>query len=42
MDENATTNLYTNVILIPYRNRKEHLDIFIKYVIPLFETYLKF
>ena len=32
---------YTNIILIPYRNRKEHLDIFIKDVIPLFEKYLK-
>jgi hypothetical protein len=32
---------YTNIILIPYRNRKEHLDIFIKNVIPLFEKYLK-
>lgn len=41
MDENATTNLYSNVILIPYRNRKEHLELFIKDVIPLFETYLK-
>ena len=30
-----------NIILIPYRNRKEHLDIFIKDVIPLFEKYLK-
>jgi hypothetical protein len=32
---------FTNVILIPYRNRKEHLDLFIKDVIPLFELYLK-
>jgi hypothetical protein len=31
----------TNVILIPYRNRKEHLDIFIKDIIPLFEKYLQ-
>ena len=41
MTENTTTNTYTNVILIPYRNRKEHLEIFIKDVIPLFEKYLK-
>ena len=33
--------MYDNVILIPYRNRKEHLDIFIKDAIPLFEKYLK-
>ena len=39
MTEN--TNKYKNVIIIPYRNRKEHLDLFIKDVIPLFETYLK-
>ena len=32
---------FSNVILIPYRNRKEHLDLFIKDVIPLFELYLK-
>ena len=32
---------YENVIIIPYRNRKEHLDLFIKDVIPLFEKYLK-
>ena len=32
---------FTNIILIPYRNRKEHLDLFIKNVIPLFEIYLK-
>ena len=32
---------FTNIILIPYRNRKEHLDLFIKDVIPLFELYLK-
>ena len=34
-------NIYTNIILIPYRNRKEHLDIFIKDSIPLFEKYLQ-
>lgn len=32
---------YENIIIIPYRNRKEHLDLFIKDVIPLFEKYLK-
>jgi hypothetical protein len=32
---------YKNIILIPYRNRNEHLDIFIKDVIPLFEKYLQ-
>jgi len=32
---------FENVIIIPYRNRKEHLELFIKVVIPLFETYLK-
>lgn len=32
---------FENVIIIPYRNRKEHLDLFIKDVIPLFEKYLK-
>jgi len=32
---------FENVIIIPYRNRKEHLDLFITNVIPLFETYLK-
>ena len=40
-DINTDINIYQNVILIPYRNRKEHLDIFIKDVIPLFEKYLK-
>lgn len=35
-----TEYTYTNIILIPYRNREEHLDIFIKDVIPLFEKYL--
>ena len=32
---------FTNVILIPYRNREKHLEIFIKHAIPLFELYLK-
>jgi len=32
---------FENVIIIPYRNRKEHLELFIKDVIPLFERYLK-
>ena len=32
---------YKNIILIPYRNRKKHLDIFIKDAIPLFEKYLQ-
>ena len=32
---------FENVIIIPYRNRKEHLELFIKNVIPLFEKYLK-
>jgi len=32
---------FENVIIIPYRDRKEHLDLFIKDVIPLFEKYLK-
>jgi hypothetical protein len=31
---------FENVIIIPYRNRKEHLEQFIKDVIPLFEKYL--
>ena len=33
--------MYKNVILIPYRNRKEHLEIYIKDAIPLFDKYLK-
>ena len=33
--------MYKNVIIVPYRNRKAHLDIFIKDAIPLFEKYLK-
>ena len=32
---------FSNVILIPYRNRKEHLDIFINDAIPLFKKYLE-
>ena len=33
--------MYKNIIIIPYRNRKEHLDIFISDALPLFEKYLK-
>ena len=33
--------MYKNIIIVPYRNRKEHLDIFIKDALPLFEKYLK-
>lgn len=33
--------MYSNIIIIPYRNRKEHLETFIKNVIPLFDKYLK-
>jgi len=33
--------MYENIILIPYRNRKEHLDIFINEAIPIFIKYLK-
>jgi beta-1,4-galactosyltransferase 1 len=33
--------MYKNIIIIPYRNRKEHLDIFIRDALPLFEKYLK-
>ncbi len=29
-----------NIILVPYRNRKAHLDTFIKDVVPLFEQHL--
>jgi len=32
---------YINIILIPFRNRKEHLDIFLKKLIFLFYSYLK-
>jgi beta-1,4-galactosyltransferase 1 len=41
MPEYTNTNTYANIILIPYRNRKEHLDIFITNAIPLFDKYLK-
>ena len=41
MSKNIYTATYTNIILIPYRNRKEHLDIFIKDAIPLFEKHLQ-
>jgi hypothetical protein len=33
--------MYKNVIIVPYRNRKEHLDIFIRDALPLFDKYLK-
>jgi hypothetical protein len=33
--------MYKNIIIVPYRNRKEHLDIFIRDAIPLFEKYLQ-
>jgi hypothetical protein len=33
--------MYENIILIPYRNRKEHFDIFLKEAIPIFIKYLK-
>lgn len=32
--------MYENIILIPFRKRKEHLEYFIKNTVPLFETYL--
>jgi len=33
--------MYKNVIIVPYRNRKEHLDIFIRDAVPVFEKYLQ-
>ena len=33
--------MYKNIIIVPYRNRAAHLDIFIRDAIPLFEKYLK-
>ena len=33
--------MYKNVIIVPYRNRKEHLDIFIHDAVPVFEKYLQ-
>ena len=33
--------MYKNIIIVPYRNRKAHLDIFIRDAIPIFEKYLK-
>jgi len=41
MTENTNNNIYSNIILIPYRNRKEHLELFLRYDIPLFEKYLQ-
>ncbi len=32
--------MYQNSIVIPYRNRKEHLDYFIKHTVPLIENLL--
>ena len=32
--------MYDNIILIPYRNREEHLDYFIKNVYPLINKYM--
>lgn len=32
--------MYENVVLIPYRNRQEHLDYFINNTVPLFEKWL--
>ena len=32
--------MYDNVVLIPYRNRKNHLDYFINNTVPLFEKWL--
>ena len=31
------TDKYDNVIIIPYRNRKKHLDYFIENTVPLIE-----
>ena len=41
MSNYTNTNTYSNIILIPYRHRKEHLEYFIKDAIPLFEKYLQ-
>jgi hypothetical protein len=38
--ENFFDYNYENVILIPYRKRKKHLDYFLKKSIPLFDKYL--
>jgi len=38
---NTPIPIYKNVILIPYRNREEHLQKFLTYSIPLFEKYLQ-
>jgi hypothetical protein len=32
--------MYTNIILIPYRNRKRHLDYFIEHSVPLIKEHL--
>ena len=41
-NENKTNNnkLYDNIIIIPYRDRKEQLDYFIKESVPLIQQYL--
>ena len=33
--------MYKNIIIVPYRNRKEHLDIFIRDAVPEYEKYLQ-
>ncbi len=32
--------MFNNIIAIPFRNRDEHLDYFIKNTVPLIEEYL--
>ena len=33
--------MYKNIIIVPYRNREAHLDIFIRDALPEFEKYLQ-
>ena len=33
--------MYKNIIIVPYRNRKNHLDILIQDALPLYEKYLQ-
>ena len=33
--------MYKNIIIVPYRNRKEHLDILIRDAVPEYEKYLQ-